>query len=109
MSVLRGFLPALAGIAALAAFSPAGAYAAGWITGPPVSAAGGVAVTPMIAVAPSGERFVAWERTKTGDFDQLGLAVRVAPTGGDFGDVQLIPDEDEDDVSLTVGSDGTAA
>jgi PKD repeat protein len=104
----RLFLLTGAAVAALAA-APHPAGAAGWITGPPVSAAAGVAAVPMAAVSPSGERLVAWERIKPGSSDHLGLAVRVAPPGGDFGDVQLINDAGVEDPSLTVGSDGTAA
>ena len=97
-----------AAIAALASY-PHAADAAGWTTGPPLSAAGGVAALPMVGVSPSGERLVAWERITPGGSNHLGLAVRVAPPGADFGDVQLINDTGVEDPSLTVGADGTAA
>ena len=63
----------------------------------------------MVAVSPSGERLVAWERITPGGSGHLGLAARVAPPGGDFGDVQLINDTGVEDPSLTVGADGGAA
>jgi PKD domain len=99
--------PVAAALALGAAATPAGA--AGWVTAAPVSAAGDIAVTPAVALTPAGERLVAWVRLAPGSSDELGLAVRVAPPGGDFGPVQLLADPDAEGVSLTTGSDGTAA
>ena len=109
MRRLLSFLlpPVAAALALGAAATPAGA--AGWITGTPVSAPGDIAVTPAVALSPSGESFVAWVRLAPGSSDELGLAVRVAPPGGGFGPVQLLADPDAEGVSLTTGSDGTAA
>jgi hypothetical protein len=85
------------------------ASAAGWLTGPPVSASGDDVLTPLTAVTPSGERIVAWERLDPTTGNRFGLAVRVAQPGADLGPVQLISDPDEEDPSLTVGTDGTVA
>src|SRR4051812_9030639 len=104
----RLLLLAAASLATLA-LTPHAAGAAGWTTGPPISAPGAVAVTPLAAVSPAGERLVAWTRTTPPNFNHTGLAVRVAPPGADFGDVQLINDTGVEDPSLTVGADGTAA
>ena len=106
--LLSFLLPPVAAALALGvAATQAGA--AGWITGTPVSAAGDIAVTPAVALSPSGERFVAWVRLAPGSSDELGSPSVVAPPGGDFGPVQLLADPDAEGVSLTTGSDGTAA
>jgi PKD domain len=97
-------------IAALLPFAAAAsASAAGWLTGPPVSASTDDVLTPLTAVLPTGERIVAWQRLDQMTGNRLGLAVRVAQPGADFGPMQLIADPSEDDPSLRVGSDGTAA
>jgi hypothetical protein len=85
------------------------ASAAGWLTGPPVSAQTDDVLTPVVAASPTGERFVAWLRIDARTGSTFGLAVRVAQPGGDFGPVQLIADPSAENPSLTVGSDGTAA
>jgi hypothetical protein len=95
------------GLIALVTAAPAGA--AGWVTGAPLSPAGRVARTPMVALTPSGERFVAWEQLQLGSSTPEGIAVRIAPPSGEFGPAQLLPDTNEFDPSLTVGADGTAA
>jgi hypothetical protein len=85
------------------------AAAAGWVTGDPVSAPSEFAASPKVSVSPTGDRFVAWLREGPGGAGTLGLAVRVASAGGDFGPVQLFPDVSADEPSLRTGSDGTAA
>ncbi|HUO75247.1 MAG TPA: PKD domain-containing protein [Solirubrobacteraceae bacterium] len=96
-------------VAALALAVPASAGATGWVTGPPVSPAGVVALAPKVAVTPSGARIVAWEELQNGTFDVQDVAVRVAPPGGDFGPAQLFTNANDEDLSLGVGADGTAA
>jgi hypothetical protein len=98
-----------AAVAAVALAAAPSAAAVGWVTGDPVSAPSEFAANPRVAVSPTGDRFVAWVREGSGGSSTLGLAVRVAPAGGDFGPVQLFPDVNADDPTLTVGSDGTAA
>jgi PKD domain len=102
-------LPALVVAAAfpLAAATPG--VAAGWLTGAPISAPADVAVTPSVAVSPTGERFAAWERLDPTTSNSLGLAVRSAAVAGDFGPVQLIADPDAESPTLATGSNGTAA
>ena len=63
----------------------------------------------MIALTSSGERIVAWEQLQVGTGNVEGIAVRVAPAGGNFGPVQQLTDTNASQESLTVGSDGTAA
>ncbi len=95
-------------IASLATVLPASAAATGWVTGQPVSPAGRVAIEPKVALTPSGERIVAWQQLQTGTHDVESTEVRVAPAGGDFGPVQSFPTGNDEDLSLSVGSDGTA-
>ena len=94
---------------ALTLLLPASAQALGWVTGLPLSPAGQVARHPMIALTSSGERIVAWEQLQAGTENVEGLAVRVAPAGGNFGPIQQLMDPNASNESLTVGSDGTAA
>ncbi len=104
--------PALLAAAALmVAVLPAGtAQAAGWITGAPLSPAGQVATTPLVATTPGGDRIVAWESQKKADPNTTeGIAIRVAAPGQEFGPTQLLATDSVSDLSLTVGADGTAA
>ena len=94
---------------ALTMLLPASAQALGWVTGLPLSPAGQVARHPLIAVTSSGERIVAWEQLQVGTGNVEGIAVRVAPAGGNFGSIQQLTDTNASQESLTVGSDGTAA
>src|ERR1700751_6384455 len=102
-------LPALVVAAAfpLAAATPA--FAAGWLTGAPIAAPADVAVTPSVAVSPTGERFAAWARLDPTTGNTLGLAVRSAAAGADFGPVQLIADPSAESPTVATGSAGTAA
>jgi hypothetical protein len=63
----------------------------------------------MVALTPSGQRIVAWEQLQTGSSNPQGIAVRIAPPGGDFGPTQLFADPNEFDPSLRAGADGTVA
>jgi hypothetical protein len=85
----------------------ASASAVGWVTGPPVSPAGRVATTPLIALEPSGERIVAWVQNKPASDGAEGVVVREAPPGGGFGPMQEMTGDIEFP-TLKVGSDGTA-
>src|SRR5438477_9905836 len=102
-------LPALVVAAALPLAAATPAFAAGWLTGAPISAPADIAVTPSIALSPTGERFAAWARLDPATSNTLGLTVRSAPAGADFGPVQLIPDASAETPTLATGSDGTAA
>ena len=102
-------LPALVVAAALPLAAATPALATGWLTGAPISAPADVAVTPSVAVSPTGERFSAWERLDPTTSNTLGLAVRSAAAGADFGPVQLIADPSAESPALAAGSDGTAA
>jgi PKD domain len=91
------------------ALAPTSAQAAGWVTGPALSPPDKIAADAQVAVTPSGERIVAWEQQTTDpSSNPEGIAVRIAPPGGDFGPEQLIL-SDAEAPTLTVGADGTAA
>jgi PKD domain len=92
---------------AIGAALPASAAGAGWVTGPPVSPAGKQVAGPLVGITRAGTRIVAWVQfTRSG---VEGVAVRVAPPGGDFGPTQLLEDANAQDATLAVGDDGTAA
>jgi hypothetical protein len=102
----RHLATALSAVTALIA--PASAQAVGWVTGAPLSPQARLALSPMVALAPSGERIVAWQQ-EDGNGTSEAMVVRTAPLGGGFGASQQLPVSQPSDASLTVGSDGTAA
>jgi PKD repeat protein len=105
---MRNRLPVL--LALLIPLSlPASAGAVGWVTGAPLSPAGRVAIEPKVAITPSGERIVAWQELQAGTDSVQSTVVRVAPPGGEFGPPQTFASGDDEDLSVAVGSDGTAA
>ena len=89
MRLLPRFAAPLAALLLVAAVPPT-AEAVGWVTGPPLSPGDRFARDPSTGVTPSGERIVAWEQ-QTATQASEGIAVRIAPPTGDFGDQTLIP------------------
>jgi hypothetical protein len=95
-------------VAAAVVAAAALARAAGWVTGPPISPPGQIALIPSIALTPSGDQIVAWEHVAT-DGTPQAIVVRTARPGQGLGPAQLLPVPDAFDLSPTVGADGTAA
>ena len=103
---MRAFVICLVALALV----PASAGAAGWVTGPPLSPPDRVSLFPQTAISPAGEQIVAWQQQQPNDPNNAeGIGVRTAAPGDVFGPEQLLPSNDAEDLSLTVGSDGTAA
>jgi hypothetical protein len=109
MKLFRLALP-LATLLAAAVFSSA-ANAAGWVTGRALSRPDRAAVEPQAGITPSGERIVAWRQVQPGTSSSvtLGIAVRIAPAGGDFGPEQLVGDANASSPTLVTGADDNAA
>jgi PKD repeat protein len=108
MKTLRVALP-IAALLAAAVLAPS-AGAAGWVTGQPLSPPDRQAIDPQVGVTPSGERIAVWRQLKPGtNFDEEGIAVRIAPPGGDFGPVQLLGDGSASQPELATGADDNVA
>jgi hypothetical protein len=108
MKTLRVALPLAALVAAAVFSSPAGAV--GWVTGQPLSPPDRQAVDPQVGVTPSGERIAVWRQLGPGpNFVTEGIAVRIAPPGGDFGPVQLLGDGSGSQPALATGADDNVA
>jgi hypothetical protein len=109
MKSLRVALPLAALFAAAVFSSPAGAV--GWVTGQPLSPPDRAALGPQAGITPSGERIAAWLQVKPGSPSSTedGIAVRVAPPGGDFGPVQLVGGQFASTPTLVTGADDNVA
>jgi hypothetical protein len=109
MRSLRLALPLIALLASAVFASSAGA--AGWVTGEALSPSNREALDPILGITPSGERIAAWRQRTPGAVGATddGIAVRIAPPGGAFGDPQILGDRDASTPTLATGPDDNVA
>ena len=84
------------------------AQGAGWVASGPLSPPDRVATEPQVIITPSGGRVIAWVQNLADGFTVENISVRVAPPGGDFGQIQTFVGR-VDGPQLAVGPDGTVA
>ena len=100
-------LTALIASTAVMAWTPV-ADPANWVSSQPLSPAAKVAVTPQLAVTPSGERMIAWVQEGQDGLSAENVSIRTAPAGGDFGPTQTIPAKAQG-LQMAMSADGTLA